>query len=900
MSLAASERPKRSISSTIKEFIWGKPSRNQFTAFPERSEQEKPSQNDVPKNVEPIGLSEPREGFPEFVIVYEGNSQVRPPVLPILPVQRLRLLRQKQEWRKRHDLNLLYLSPSNVASSSPSKLNISNLSYKSSSTPSPTKMNHVVAPPLKRKKTSNNGGKGTKWSAEFEYDLAEYDTVERPGTPPVQNELPFDQVSAHKTVVGPLKTSLLDQDVNSNQLSSIQRKVLLNGPQSILPRRDSDKKENVEKPVKTGEKVILPSVGFDFIKSSDTPSKVKTQQRDEEDEEEEPKRKRKLTEPAQPSFKFGTGPAEKKDEEKQLTGFGAKKDEQSKPSFSFGEKKDEQPKPAFSFGAKKDEQPKPAFSFGAKKDEPPKPAFSFGEKKDEPAKPSFSFGTKKDELAKPSLSFGDKKDEPAKPSFSFGAKKDESAKPSFSFGAKKDENETSKPTLNFGAKKDDNEPAKPSFSFGAKKDDNEPTKPSFSFGAKDDEKSKPTASFGAGVTTAPSFDLGSKKDEPAEKPKPAFSFGTRPNEKPSFAFGAKDDDPAKKKPAFSFGAKQDESKQDDKADSKPPFSFGAGADGPSKPTFSFGAKKEGTVFDKPTPPLAQDASKQDGKSSGFSFNRLSQGAQPPSLGASAPVAAPSAPTFSFGSGANDKPPASNGPSVFAPTPQAAEKPFPFSRPNSNPSWPSQPGSAASAPGDNPPSMNFKFGSGSGSSMPAAAPPPASTNPLVSNPFVNKPSGFAFGSNSAAPFGASQAPSPSPGAPAPAFGNAASVSPAFGKSASPPVMPNFDPTKRAFTPSNSINLNFGGNAASTDPSRIFSGGSTNSQPMPGTASTPQQVFGGSQPPAPIFGNGPQPPVGAAGFNGAAPGMPSNPPQPPMSNFQLPPGRRLARMRQSRRA
>ncbi|GCF00981.1 hypothetical protein ZYGM_000016, partial [Zygosaccharomyces mellis] len=329
MSLVASERPKRSISSTIKDFIWGKPSNRQFPAFPKRSKQEKPSQDDVSKNVGPIASSEPKEDIPGLVFLYEGDSQVRPPVLPILPVQRLRLLRQKQEWRKRHDLNSLYLLPSDVASSSSSNPDIPNVPYKSSSTPSPMKMNHAVAPPLKRKRTKNNRSRGTKWSGEFEYDLAEYDTVEKPATPQVQDELSFGQVSAQKTAVGPLKSSLMDQDVNSNQLSSTQRRVLLSGPQSILQKgpNDKDTSKNVEKTVKKDEKVILPSVGFDFIKSSDTPSKVKTQQRDDEDEA-EPRRKRQILEPSKPSFQFSAGPAEERNEN-------------PKPSFSFGAKKDD-------------------------------------------------------------------------------------------------------------------------------------------------------------------------------------------------------------------------------------------------------------------------------------------------------------------------------------------------------------------------------------------------------------------------------------------------------------------------------------------------------------------------------------------------------------------------------
>ncbi|AQZ18102.1 NUP1 (YOR098C) [Zygosaccharomyces parabailii] len=841
-------RPKRSLSSTIRCFF-GNPGRDEPLLF-----------QPVEEEPEPIAVSEPMEAE-ESVIVYQGDGGVRPPVLPILPVQRLRLLRQKQELRRRHILEAVH--------NSPLQLNLSNYSYKSSSTPSPMRAAHVALNrlPLKKKKLSRGIGKGTKWSGDLEYDLAEYDTKEK-------NTNFGHDVTLHEDTGSKDGTPL---DVNADKLSTEQRNVLLKGPRSAAQRALPLLKPPQEKPIAKGEKIVLPSVGFDFIKGTDTPSKVKTPRPDDEDEE--PRRKKRIgqasgSKEAKQHFDANGGDkTEGKTNTKQHKFtfdqnnnqllVGQKKSENEKPAFSFGRKNDEQleqvprseqdetqgKQPSFSF-QQKDKTAQPKFNFGEKNNEQPKPAFVFGQKKDEQPKPAFNFGGKKDEEPKPAFNFGEKKNEEPKPAFNFGEKKDEQPKPTFNFGA--DKEEQSKPAL----KKKTND--QPNTQSQLEQDSKEP-KPIFSFGSGPDENLAVAS--------------GSKTDQTV-KPKLALNFGQNKDEQP--------------KPAFNFKAKSEEPKKDAKRDAKPTFSFGAGQNESPKPSISFGSNKnDKSAKSDPSSDTNPSGPKQNAVSNGFSFSRIQQ----PTASEQA-----TAPSFTFGIGSNDKSVAS-GPNVFAPTPKSASKPFSFSNPPSNAPWTAN--STSATTGNNAPSFNFKFGAGANSQQ-VPAPP---SNPSVNNPFVSNRNGFAFNNtNGAVGAGGGVLNAQAPAQTAPqGFGNSHSVSPAFGKSTSPSTMPNSNPSSRAFTPSNTINLNFG-NVGSADPSTIFSGGGPQNAPM-GTAS-PQQIFGGgsSQSPAQIFGQPVASQQFGAGF-GAAPGvsagMGPNPSQAPVTNFQLPPGRKLARMRQSRR-
>ncbi|AQZ13869.1 NUP1 (YOR098C) [Zygosaccharomyces parabailii] len=841
-------RPKRSLSSTIRCFF-GNSGRNEPLLF-----------QPVEEEPQPIAVSEPMEAE-ESVIVYQGDGVVRPPVLPILPVQRLRLLRQKQELRRRHILEVVH--------NSPLQLNLSNYSYKSSSTPSPMRAAHVALNrlPLKKKKLSGGIGKGTKWSGDLEYDLAEYDTTEK------NANLGHDSI-LHEDTGSKDATSL---DVNADKLSTEQRNVLLKGPRSAAQRALPSVKSPQEKSTAKGEKVVLPSVGFDFIKGSDTPSKVRTPRPDDEDEE--PRRKKRIGQASgskvanqhfdanggnqtegesktqQHKFTFGqnndhllVGQKRGKNEK---PAFDKENDKQSKqvprseqdelqgkqPTFSF-QQKDKTAQPKFNIGEKSNKLPKPAFVYGQKKDGQPKPAFTFGEKKDEQPKPAFDFGEKKGEQPQQAFNFGEKKDVQPKPAFNFGVDKEGQSKPALK------QKTNDRPNTQSKLEQDSKEP-----------------KPVFSFGSGPDENLAITSGTKTGETV---------------KPELAFNFGQNKD--------------VHSKPVFNFKAKSEEPKHDLKQDSKPTFSFGAGQSGPSKPSLSFGSNNnDKSAKSDPSSNTNLSDSKQSSGSNGFSFSRIQQ-----------PAAAEQAtsPSFTFGIDSNDKPVAS-GPNVFAPTPKNASKPFSFPNPSSNAPWTagstSAVGSTSATTGNNAPSFNFKFGAGANSQQ---VPAPTS-NPSVNNPFVSNRNGFAFSNtNGAVGAGGGVLNAQAPAQTAPqVFGNAPSVSPAFGKSTSPSTMPNSNPSSRAFTPSSTINLNFG-NVGSADPSTIFSGGGPQNAPM-GTAS-PQQIFGGgsSQSPAQIFGQ----PAASQQF-GAAPGvgagMALNPSQPPVTNFQLPPGRKLARMRQSRR-
>lgn len=888
------------------------------------------------------------------LILYETNAHLRPPVLPILPIQRLRLLRQKQELRRRLNFDMLrsIVGPQKV-----NELSLLEAGYSraNSSTPSPVKMASVretvdTLKPLKSRKVVSNKRQGTKWSGEFDYDLSEYDnhSKEGKGSASISKK---DQMDS-PTITGTKSATLpggLARDVNVGSLSAAQRDVLVKGqPVSThtelaekLLVRDTQK---VSKNIRQEDKTVLPSIGFDFVKPDDTPSKASTVQAARDSQE--PKHSKtgsfqftatpqKLKQPVPatgPSFSFAAGssapqstaevdeseeprrkkPAGISSSTAPFPGLGptaSSGSEGVKPLFSFGkgasssvEQKEAQAlasKPTFSFGkvteassSKKNDESQtstiksavPSFSFGQKQNDATQfktPSFSGNDLSSSTgSKPSFSFGKEPDSAPKAPTSVakqdtaiaGDSssiKSADVEEKQSLGSKLSndekpaESKKPAFSFGkgASTDKPATT-PSFSFGANTNSDEKdtsAPPSFTFGkggvSDKYNQPPTVTAFSFGPKaaSEEKSQSagsdTASGKSDTAAAPSFSFGASSAPDKKEP------GTS-----SFTFG-------KKETPFSFNKDSEAAEDKGKAITSGTFSFGTGSANTSRP-----ASANGFTFSRIEKPGEQNNEKPS-----FSFG-----------GTDATKSAPSV----FGAGA--------GQSTAAPTTAASG--FSFNKP----SIPNSNSTSSVISGQdnktNVPSFGFKFGAGENSnnsaSMPAA-PVSSTANPFLASQnnstfSFNMPGNTITTTNAPSSFGSAQ-PSQT------AFGT--TPSPAFGKSASPPVLNGSNNSIRAFTPSNTINMKFSNNA-SVNPSSIFSGGPG----APSMASaTPQQVFGGTPPPTQVFGAGSQPApqfgntsVGFGTSDGIAAGQLAQPAQQaPMPNFQLPPGRKLARMRQSRR-
>lgn len=944
---------KRSISSSIVEFFT-KPAESRITNNVEdkigaRGLHNKRTSYDVfdDQNVDNVtsGTDEHAD-FPSSepqgsLIIYETDSNVRPPLLPILPIQRLRLLRQKQEWRRQKNSNMLFSLSSQVPSmGEPATLKLytanllnpdtSSYSYPSSSTPSPIKQGPVTTKNnvaneksvhirmMKRKKIAEGAKRGTKWSGEFEYDLSEYDNEEMRKKEPTASQIDSPTLSmAKRSTAG----SIIDQDINSDALSATQKNILLNGPESFLGKkgqRSENKiaatlpKDTAGSPsnfmgvkrdrgsVKDSDKAILPSVGFDFIKDNDTPSKKSSPQKLNVSYDKQatsvPVNDNGSLAAVKPLKSFSLAKSNEDNtnskHSKSLFNFkpvnsDTKTSASSPPSFSFGNnvnnakqtekpssfsKPDQNTEPASAFNKQsrshKEEsdedhdEPKRKRPEHAKEGEGDKFALIAGTPSIQQGstKVPFSFGggTQEANDKRPSLALEDKEKETSgaaaiKPSFTFGVKGDKSSEHAL---GSTDTNKTTAPAgLAFGGSQKKENIAKPSFTFGNKDTDDKTVKPMFSLD------------------------------------------GQNSTAKPKFTFAATKDDGDLSVPKLS--SVPTDTKETSDQISKPSFSFSNGnvADGKTKPTFSFGTTHDNTTTSsKETSAVSSsvaagnsDASKSESASrpSAFSFNRISsadnEATKPTSpFSLDKKEAAPQT-GFSFGNNApagNGTVAISNGPAVQNSNVNGA---YSFNKSGLQAGVANAWAGPASSNSTSNGSFNFKFGeTNSGTKLNAPSPQPAVSG---SNPFIGaskETNGFSFGAANSKPNGASVFNSSQP-----TFGGGTTPSPSFGKSATPPVLAGSNAPSRAFSPSSTVNLNFG-NTATADPSSIFSGGMA--QPAAG-APAPQYIFGNTPPPSQIFGGAPQQPTPFD--NGMSSGEQTQPSA--VSNFQMPAGRKLARMR-----
>ncbi|CAB4254228.1 similar to Saccharomyces cerevisiae YOR098C NUP1 Nuclear pore complex (NPC) subunit [Maudiozyma barnettii] len=646
------------------------------------------------------------------IILYESEDNSRPPVLPLLPIQRLRLLRQKQAMRfqlEKKQLESMKNIKSRLISNGKAQdqyvddeaTNTSNnnnniddtVIYHKSFTPSPvknipTKQNNISKiisskelPPISLKTIQNKKNYkkrqrkhvGSLWSAAFEYDISENAEPIEDITKPVTIDDDNNKKNVDKLITEIPSSSLFNSnnklgDSTKIPLSSTQRDLLQNGVQ--LPKNkattnmisspssslslslnggislkkmpiqvasNETAKNDIEKKNST---VLLPTVGFDFIKNNDTPSKkspvgksigIKIDNKPEDSTK-------------KPLFSFNaqsnasTNKINSKDNNLPKLSFNLPKTTTfSQPSISkplsFGLNK---PIIATSSGNDEDEEPRrkrrtqndisidltkgtdnPVFSFGNSITKDTTTKETTPTDKIFPPQSTFSFSASKveeEDTKKVEINI-DKT-----PSFSFGAKPvtDAKDKPSFSFGVKSTTETSNKPSLSFGTSVPKHVEAvssigktAPTFSFGnvSKVDDtnkttDKPTLPSFTFGSNKRRSSEianissvpsttETIASVKKISTAPSFNLGAKPAVTETTPdnnviKPSFTFGAPSG---GSAAGTSNEDTVQK-PSFSF---------------MKPASNLKSADASVKPTalsFNFGAQNGNVAISEPkTTPL---------------------------------------------------------------------------------------------------------------------------------------------------------------------------------------------------------------------------------------------------------------------------------------------------------
>lgn len=674
---------KRSFSSTIKSFFINSnkkgPSSNKIfgSSLPHANHVEESDVEDtlhVKKRKRMSGTSQHIDSLIQDknsapIIIYGTENTERPPVLPILPIQRLRLLREKQRSRNIRELRLFQSTglpsvTSSVILDSQGKTDGKDSYLRTSSTPSPIKKGSCTGqlsgeggentngglPILKSLKNRTNRkkfqsqSKGTVWSVDFEYDLSEYNAIQK------QNNNGNDiDAGSDQTTVGNRKNNKnnglngnlatcpnprseiedLRSDINSNRLSNPQKKLLLNGPASTttktavmqnnsVPNMESFDRPTLKKttePKKDKESIVLPTIGFDFIKDNETPSKKTS-----------PTTVSSAGAVFQSNLTMGGNDKSTKTVETPILSFNfghkankPKVADNSVPSttlFNFDRKPDtissaNQP---YIFGKtsekgeKHTESEAPTLSFSKSapfSDIPPKstaPAFFFGEHKEK------------------QVGNGDSDEEPRRKRRA-PVNEDTKAKPLFDFGknsgqkeAKNEESEkvsSEKPSFVFGSNNKQTEHAPP-FAFGKKADvtgkTDSPT--SFTFGkaaivkeahAKPSETpptiaEKPPFTFGQSASENKNSDGSAKPAFPFSRPAEEQKGNSTPNSvaKSSFAFSSKpvdiqaptDNKTLKSTFSFTKPSQKDSSVVSDPR--KPSFTFAPSKTTQQKPLFSFG------------------------------------------------------------------------------------------------------------------------------------------------------------------------------------------------------------------------------------------------------------------------------------------------------------------------
>ncbi|CUS23645.1 LAQU0S11e01046g1_1 [Lachancea quebecensis] len=876
MSSAVSRRAnKRSISSTIVNFF----KKENSPDFRESSPIDGPDSSTA-------GFKEgstPEPPVPELIL-YEADYNTRPPLLPILPVQRLKILRHKQYLRRLNDNRLLETFTAPASNEMSGDFDSSHL---------------VTLRPLKRRANGRPTSKkpppksilGKRWCGDLQYDVAEYDVAKKPKVSKTSISTdPASALESPRLSSAVLKKGAFDQNSSSSDGLTNTESRLLNGnaltdlastKSAKTIKKGSALEGQDDKPKKL---LALPSSGFDFLKSNAESNK--------NEESERTTGVQSLGTKLLPgSNNAENSPAPAKvpsllvkgtsSEGSSQNAPNAEKPEASKPSFSFG-KTDVTNKPSFSFGKTNDtpREDKPPFSFGKTNDTPKedKPLFNFEKSANADRVESPAASQPKTKAQKPSFSFSQSVETPSVPPAA-----PEPAKPAFSFGKPIESQSEITTETNDSQTSFNNKPkTNAGFTFGSTVSNAANSDSTQSGNAPQQGAEKQTE----GAKSAPSFSFGSAGKPAAEAQAQSSSFkfkaaepsnsGTEKNAAPSFSFGKPPTEAKTSAPVFSFGASKPSNESNiniDKAKS-PSLTPSESASIGSKRSFTFGVTPDQSSNQTANgPPTTQPNSKtpavpgkpftfgaasdkKDSTPPAFSFNAANQ-----PDGQSATSAASSMGSgFKFDtSGFKVNEPSDAKPSFTFGTNSAAPKPT-FNLGSSTHSF--------NAPQPQQPNSGLTF-----NNQPLQQPQPNGMGfPSASTTSNNSP---AFGNTTnqqlAFNFGTGNA-------------TASSTPPPFGSASAPAFAPN--PQSRPFSPSHTVNLNFGGvgsqppstifgGTANQNPAQVFGAQSNGSHPFPGMSQAPSQIFGGSS---------------------TASMPPQQNSQTPMLN--LPPGRKLARMRARR--
>lgn len=491
--------------------------------------------------------------FAGSIILYESEDNSRPPFLPILPIQRLRLLRQKQKLKQQMQFKQLNVldrskqSDSNTYVTLPESVDINDESsiinndtviYHKSSTPSPIKthsnrrnIKNTSISNIRLKSLPNNKPNkliGSKWSGEFVYDLSEVDYLND-----TKDNEKIDETGTKKNIkISSIPLLLTNEpkmdDKLKNNLTSTQRDLLLNGVKQSnvnknLKQTDSVRKISINAPIsesknKDNSAVLLPTVGFDFIKNNDTPSKKSS--------------------PLSKTIGCGIDKCSEEATTKSKFTFSAPTSNiKTVMNDSLTEKKTELPKLSFNLPNTNPpliSTPTPLSTSNTSLFNPNKKVSVSSDEANEENEP------KRKKRSQTGVTINMTQDS-GKPIFSFGASsgtgEPQKSKPAFTFGLDKGKTE-----------KEDKKLPEVSTS-----------KPAFSFGS-----IAPTGTDVAEKTKSTSFSFGAKKVDDAEKNKPAFSFG-------SSTIKTSDTDVSQTNSGFTFGAQKDLKQDENKLTVQPNY-----------------------------------------------------------------------------------------------------------------------------------------------------------------------------------------------------------------------------------------------------------------------------------------------------------------------------------------
>lgn len=719
--------------------------------------------------------------------------------------------------------------------------------------------------------------KGSVWSVDFDYDVPESDIesfdANNAPTASIASKVIVDTSSPKSNLLAQRIPSVNSKNLDTNPVSDIQRKILLNGSaKSLVEKPESASGAPTILPIirKKDEKlgdtnsnnIVLPTVGFNFLTEKDTPSKKFTLDVKSKSLEAPIKSSLGKKPKATSGLKFSFQPTNEDDKHSvpilpkqsslkmlptmESTGglSSTPTNMSSKLLFSFNQPTKENQKED-ELNEEEEPRRKRRAPAGITIDRTKKsqPAFSFSpqtslENKGKIEK-EITFSLPKEKTPEVSTIQETTK---VKPSFSFGPPAGSSTKTdvvskssTFSFQSSAPAGAVTAPSTD-----EKNELSKPAFSFGSVKQA-EP----LATNEKEAPVSKPLFSFGKAAENP----LLSKKVEVTAKP--PFSFGTVPakdagSSKPSFSFNSTSapnvTDTSANKPAFTFASTT--SNKETEVAQKAAFTFGKASDtkepNVQQPQNSFS-------FNKPSSEALPSNTPKESK--GFSFGAAtSKSSTPFSLDKSTSVE--TKPAISFGVTPTTNAVTSTQGFSFGKDTQTPTSGFSFNKPNVDKSA-KELGVSFNPPKlfSQPPSSGSLSPAGNASSIFNNKPPV--TNPLLGTAFGNNIANTAAPASGGSVFGnTTNAPSSSGfsfnfGNKGPQGGTASNFSSSSvfnsntnnnlmgngmfngGQNTFPnrqqPAVPQaaMAPQQMQFHPSSTVNMNFG-NVGNANPSAIFSG------------------------------------------------------------------------------